>query len=229
MNFMTLFFMGKILMDKAGGEGGGGGGTTTTTTTPDPKDTELAALKAELEKLKAKPADPKPDPDLADKAKLEAEAKIKLKANQTSLEKALKFDMTLPEFLKQNASILPKDAADIVSQANKESYDDAIAKDRAVKSALMKSFFQVQANQDQLTAYQKQNVADWMLLTNTAREEKAAELYEQIFEPAFETIKKIKKAEALTKGHAPGDDDAYTKRMIEISRKHYLGENKNAT
>jgi hypothetical protein len=132
--------------------------------------------------------------------------------------------------LKQNSSLLPKDASDIVAQANKEKYEDAIGKDRAVKAALMKSFFQVQANQDQLTSYQKQTVADWLSLTNTGREEKAAELFEQVFEPAFETMKKVRKAEALQKGHhvESGTQDAYKQKMIQRSRQHYLGV-KNAT
>lgn len=210
---------------------GGGGPTPTPTPEPDDKDKKIAELTAELEKLKAKPnptPNPKPnptpdDPDLQARARAEAEAKSKDQARQKSLESALKFDMSLPEFLKQNATLLPKDAGDIVAQANKEKYEDAVAKDRAVKAALMKSYFQVQANLDQLTAYQKSQVENWLTLSNTGREEKASEMFEQVFEPAFDTLRKVKKAEALHKGHhvESGQQGAYKTKMIERSQKHY--------
>lgn len=216
-----------VLRDKADENNAGGGGTTTTTT-PDPKDAEIAALKAKLaeheKKTTTTTTTTKPDdPDLQARAKAEAEAKSKDQARQKSLESALKFDLSLPEFLKQNSSLLPQDAADIVAQANKEKYEDAVAKDRTVKAALMKSYFQVQANLDQLTSYQKSQVENWMTLSNTGREEKAAEMFEQIFEPAFETLKKVKKAEALHKGHhvESGQQGTYKTKMIERSQKHY--------
>lgn len=198
---------------------------------------ELEKSKAELEKRKTK-SDPDPDDqdddgedDLASKAKADREAKDKGKAREKSLESALRFTMNSKDFLKQNEALLPKDMADIFSAAEKETYDDAIQKDAAIKAGLVKSFFQVQANVDLLTQGQKSMLDDYLKLTNTGRQEKAQYIYDMIFEPAFDTLKRVKKAEAVKRGesgHGDGDDEAYKQRLMKMGRKKFMGERENA-
>jgi len=184
-----------------------------------------AALLSRLEKLEGKGKDDNQDDnDLNEKARLEREAKDKKTNDSKALESALRFSMGAEQWLKTNQGLLPKDVADIFEAANKETYDSAVEKDSAIKAGIIKSFFTVQSNLDLLTPAIKNQLEDYLKLTNTGRQEKARQIYDTIFEPAFEMLKRVKRAEALQKGHGDGSDDSYKSRLIQGSRKHYLGE-----
>lgn len=170
------------------------------------------------------------DPDLRDKARNDRDAADKSRAREKQLESAINFNLKAKDFLKQNETLLPKEVSDIFAQAEKENFADAIEKDAAVKSGLIQSFFSVQANVDMLTAGQKSTLDDYLKLTKSGKQEKAQEMYAMIFEPAFEMLKRVKRAEALQRGHASSSDveDNYRKRLLAHSRKHYLGEKADA-
>ncbi len=127
-------------------------------------------------------------------------------------------------WIKTNQSLLPKDVEDIFKAAKVEKYDNALDKDSAIKAGIVKSFFSVQANLDLLTPSQKNQLDDYLKLSNTGRQEQARKTYETIFEPTFESLKRLKKAEALQKGYGDGSDDSLIQKRIERSNKHYLRE-----
>lgn len=170
------------------------------------------------------------DDDLNDKARKTREADDKNRNNQKALESALKFSLKSEEFLKTNQSLLPKDIGDIFKAAEKEKYESAIEKDAAIKSGLIQSFFAIQANLDLLTPALKSKLEEYLKLTNTGKQDRAQETYENIFEPAFEMLRRLKKAEALNKGLGENSDSdtAYKSKLMTGSRKHYLGEKANA-
>lgn len=199
-------------------------------TPPDPA-AELAAMKAELAAAKEKLAKlaPAPEPELLDKARKNREEIDNDTSRTKRLESALTFNLKAPEFLKQNGSLLPKDVGDIFTQAEKETYSDAIEKDGAIKSGLIQSFFGVQSNLDLLTHGQKSALDEYLKLTKNNKQENAQKIYEMVFEPAFEMLRRSKKADALLKGHG-GDNsqDDYKNRIMQSSIKHYLGEKHGA-
>ncbi len=192
--------------------------------------TENAALMARLEALEGKKKDPPEDPELIQKAKDQRALDDKKSLDEKQLESAIRFGLKSEEFLKTNASLLPKDVADIFKTADKEKYSNQIEKDAAIKSGIVQSFFSVQANMDLLTGTQKTVLDEYLKLTKTSKQDKAQHIFDTIFEPTFEMLRRIKKAEALNKGFgAEGDSEtAYKNRMIALSRKHYLGEKSNA-
>lgn len=233
-----------VLMDKKNDEGGGGGGAGEGGkggNEPDYKK-ELAdekaaraALEKRLEALEAKGKktdDPQADdPDLKKKADDAAKAKEKQATDQRAIESALKFSLGAKDWLKTNASLLPKDIGGIFEAAEKENYGTAIEKDGAIKSAVIQKFFEVQANLDLLTTTQKSALDEFLKLTKNAKQEQSQKLYDQIFEPTFEMLKRLEKAKQLrTDGHAntTDSDQAYRDKMIKLSRQHYLGEKANA-
>jgi chemotaxis protein histidine kinase CheA len=220
---MLIRFFRPLLMDeKKDGDGGGGGGENK----PD-----LAAQFAELKKqnedlqnkLKALEKPPADDPDLLKKARDQKEQDQQKANDLKATESALRFTMSAPDFLKTNASLLPKNAPDIFKQAEKETYNSAIDKDKAIKAGLIQSFFEVQSNVDLLTPGLKNQLEDYLKLTNTGKQDKAAQVYEAIFEPAFEMLKRVKKAEAVGKGYGSGSgaDEDYKNKMMALSTKHY--------
>lgn len=182
-----------------------------------------ADLLARLEKLSAKPDG---SSDLHEKAAKLKETDAEVKSNEKSLEDAIRFSVDAPEFLKKNASLLPKETADIFTFADKENYSGPIEKDKAIKSGIIQSFFSVQSNVDNLTSGQKNNLEEYLKLTKTGKQERAQEVYKMIFEPAVEILRREKRADALRSGLVTGSssEDAYKQRLINGSKKHYLGE-----
>ncbi len=190
---------------------------------------EIADLKAQnaaiLDRLAkfSPPGKDKEDPDLQAKAKLQREENDKKVGDTKQLETSLRFTMGAAEFLKINESLLPNGISDIFTAAEKEKYDSAVDKASAIKAGIIKEFFSVQANVDLLTPGLKSSLDDYLKLTNTGKQEKAQAIYDGIFEPAFEMLKRVKKAEALGKGFGgQGDGDmAYKNKMMKLSKEHY--------
>lgn len=166
---------------------------------------------------------------LIEKADKERQDKLKQTSETKVIEQALQFNMSVDDFVKRNQDVLPKDAADIVRIANTENYDSAQAKASAIKAALIQKFFSVQANVDNLTRSQRDQLDDYLKLTNTGKQERAASIYENILEPALETHRKVRKAEELARsrlGFTQGTEgqNAYRDKLLKGSRKTYLGE-----
>jgi hypothetical protein len=242
MFWYSKYFMGNLKMDKAGGDSGGGGGNPPPADPPkDPapgnSSKEIEELRntnktllERLEALEKKGNPPVEDDDLKTKADKENAEKNKRNQDSKALESALRFSMGAPEFLKTNASLLPKGVEDIFKLADKETYDNALEKDAAIKTGLVQSFFEIQANVDLLTGSQKSALEEWQKLTKNGKQDRAREIYDSLFEPTFEMLKRIKKAEQMSKGlGASSDQDiAYKEKMMKLSKAHYMGEKSDA-
>jgi hypothetical protein len=202
------------------------------TTPPVDPAARVAALEAELAALKAKPptaptpdpTKPPEDPSLRDKAARDRQTLDEEKARGRRLESAITFNLKQADFLKTNSALLPAEVADIFKQAEKETYSDAIEKDAAIKAGIVQSFFAVQTNVDLLTPAVKAQLDEYLKLTKTGKQDKAQAIYDSVFEPTFEMLKRLKKAEALGKGYGDSTDaeDQYKQKMIDLSRKHYF-------
>lgn len=196
----------------------------------DPVD-DVQALRDELAALKKEKADwASKDMSLNDKVKLERDARDKKDSSSKDLESALTFNLMSAEFLKENESVLHSEIKEIFAAAQKEKYESAIEKANATKAAVLQSFFSHQFNLELLTAKQQVSLADYLKLTKTAKEEKAKDLYENLFEPALQSLKRVKKQEELGRsklGFKDGSKDSqYRDKMMALSRQHYLGEKK---
>lgn len=221
------FLFDQAKGDGAGAAGGGGtGGAAGAGATPDPKDEKIAALEKTISELKLKGENKDEDPDLMSKARKESDANNKKDLDNKALESAVRFDLGSEKFLEENKTLLPKEVFEIFKQAKKETYGDSIEKSQALKSGIIQSFFSVQANVDLLTPGLKSSLDDYLKLTKNGKQEKAQQIYDTVFEPAFATLKAVKKAEALGKGHGEGGaaEDAYKTKMSAYSREYYLGK-----
>ena len=220
-----------ILMDKekeGEGSGGGGGGNDSSKDIQALKDQNAALLARldALEKGKEKDKDKNDDPSLADKARKLREDQESNSKKEQSLESAINFTTGSKEFIKNNATLLPKTIEGIFSQAEKETYDSKVEKANAIKSGIISEFFAVQANMDQLTGPQKIEIDNFLKLTKNGKQERVENIYSMIFEPTLEMVRKIEKARQLnngTKNQSDGEK-ALAERMMKLSRKHYLGE-----
>ena len=186
-----------------------------------------AALEAE--KKKAAPPPPPGDDDLNERHRKEKEKGEDRTRENKKIEQAIGFNLGVDAFAKDNADLLPKDVVGILTLAHKETYDGAIAKAGAIKAALLQSFFAIQDNVNALTKSQRETLDDYLKLTKNGKEDKAPEIFSNLFEPALETMRKVKKAEELGRSrngqaNASDGDKAYADRLMKQSRATHLGE-----
>lgn len=233
---MSLFFGNRIfgnvriLMDKEK-ENGGGGGPDAAAIAKENADLKAKLAAYEKEKADKEAADKaKADKDkesgddLAAKAAKEREQKEKETAQTGKLEKAIKFTSGMADFVKTNASLLPKSLESILAQAEKEKYENAMEKASAVKVALVSEFFAVQSNLDLLTESQKNALAEFQALTKNVKQERVDQVYDMVFEPAFGTLKAVTKAKQVRDGEVdPANAKAaYAKKISEASKAKFL-------
>lgn len=225
MKFIN-FLMGSMLLMDENKDGDGGGGNDS--------NKDLDALKQQnadlIKRLEAlegkKPDDKKDDPSLADKVRKENDEKDRLKKYEKSLESAINFSVASKDFLKLNASLLPKNIEGIFQQADKEKYDSAIEKANTIKVELVAEFFKIQNNFDLLTSSQKNELDDFLKLTKNGKLEKVDSVYSMIFEPTLETLRKIEKAKQVNNSDKIQTDSekALADKLMKLSKKHYLGD-----
>lgn len=211
--------------DGTGGGGGGGGAPDAAALAKENAD--LKAKLADLEKKNATPPPGKDDPaDLAAKAAKEREEKEKGAKHEKDLESSIRFTSGAQAWAKENATLLPKNVESILAAAEKENYGSTIQKASAVKEAIVLEFFAHQANLDLLTASQKSTFDEFKGLTKDKRIERAQQVYDSIFEPTFETLKKVKRAEQVGKGFKDEStgEQAYKDKRLKMARKQHLGE-----
>lgn len=166
------------------------------------------------------------DEDLLAKAKREREEKEAAQKGDKTLESALSFNMSVANFVKENKDLLPDDFQKVLELANKETYDTPKQKANAIRSGLIQSFFSVQTHQDLLTENQKKSLADFMKLTKTGKEEKSHEVYENVFESAFQMLKQVKKAEDKAKvlKNENTNSSSYKEKLMKGSQEKYFGK-----
>ena len=189
--------------------------------------TKNADLMKRLEALEAKGKEaPKKDDgdDLAAKAEKERLAKEKQSGDTAKLEKAIRFTTGMADFVKTNATLLPKSLESILAQAEKEKYENAMEKASAVQVALVSEFFAIQANLDLLTETQKNALAEFTGLTKNVKQERVQQIYDMVFEPAFESMKRIAKAKAVRDGEVdPANSKAaYAKKIADLSKAKFI-------
>jgi hypothetical protein len=166
------------------------------------------------------------DKDLNKSVAKDKKAREERAAETKRMEQALRFNLNSDKFIKEHESILPSGMVDIFKAAEKEQYDSEVEKSLAIKSALISAFFKVQANVDSLTKPQQEAVKDFEKLTVRAREERAEDMFTNVFEPAITSLKQVKKAEELNKanqglGNSTDGQKKYAEKMIAGSSQHY--------
>lgn len=174
-------------------------------------------------------ADDKDDDDLGDKVRRQKEENEKRQGDNRRVESALKFNLGVEGFAKEHADLLPASIPEILKQAARENYDSAEEQAASVKIAIVKEFFQVKENRELLTRTQANALDEFEKLTKTGKEEKVGSIYENIFEPALETSKRVRKATELGKsrnGVRSGNktEEGYKQRLIDGAKRAHLGE-----
>jgi len=239
--FLGMMALQMVRFDADKGGGGGGGNEGDKGGGNQPTIADLQKQIADLQKKLDTSAGGKggkndstnnnDNDDLRKKAEDERKQRESKQADTKAIESALQFNLGMENFLKENKDIFPKEIEDIISVAKKETYDTAADKANAIKAAVIQSFFHVEDNLNALTQSQKETVADFLKLSKTGRESKAASLYDTVFEPALKMMKDVKKAQELAKaknGYASHGTvmEGYKQRLLESAKKAFINRRK---
>lgn len=174
------------------------------------------------------------DPSLADKARKEREAREKGQADAAKIERDISYNLGVKKFVEDHKAFLSEDVQGILAQAEKEKYDTAGQKAAELRTEIIEAFFKVQANSDILTSAQKRILADFQKLTKDGKRQDSEKVYESVFEPALEMVKRVKKAEELNlaaRGYATaagGPLGAYKQKLFEAAQRVIINKNKKA-
>lgn len=174
------------------------------------------------------------DPSLADRARKEREAKEKGHADAAKIERDISYNLGVKKFVDDHKAFLSEDVQGILAQAEKEKYDTAGQKAAELRTEIIEAFFKVQANSDILTSAQKRILADFQKLTKDGKRQDSEKVYESVFEPALEMVKRVKKAEELNlaaRGYATatgGPLGAYKQKLFEAAKRVIINKNKKA-
>ena len=192
--------------------------------------TQNADLIKRLEALESRQPKPQDEGDnnndsLANKTKQQREIQEKQNQDAKKLESALTFTLKSGDWLKTHAALLPKTIPQLFAQAEKENYSSSVEKAAAIKEGVVSEFFAVQENLDLLTDHQKIVLEDFKKLTKNERQIRVQEIFDSLFEPTFNTLKLMRKAEQLRNGHGDPSsaETAYKQKLVKISEKQYLG------
>lgn len=232
--FCLSFFAEKAFADDGAQGSGGGSGNTQETTEQKlaaalKRQEELESELAQEKKKKDKKEGGGDDPDdILQKVRREKEDKDNKARETKDVERSIRFNLTIDDFVKSNKDFLPDEVAGILSQASKERYDNEFEKASALKSAILSSYFSVQANVDSLTPAHRKSIEDWKGLTKGDREKRSADIYENVFEPCIETFRRVKKAEEVQRSRSglakeSVSGEAYKQKLMRVSQRAHLG------
>lgn len=191
----------------------------------------LEELKAENARLKeeqakaAKPADPVPVvKDPVAQGKDDYNKQTITDSEKKEIANSAKFLMGLDNFIKDHNSILPPETQTVIDAAKGGSYTDDVAKARAIKSAIARTYFEKQENINAITIPSiKDKISSYMGLTREKQIEKAEEITEAL-EVAISEKKAALRAEEAKK--ANGDFAPDNEKIKAYNEKNFFSKAK---
>lgn len=226
-----LMYQNHLLREKDGAAGADGGGSDKGGNDNDLA-AKLAALQAELEALK-KGNNPEPkNPGIIDTAADEARKKAEHEEARQRMQSAIKFNLGLSEFLKNNKDYLTKLSSGIVETLAKKQFSDEEVQARMAQSALLEDFFSQQENVDAAPEELKPRIMAFKALTSDEKEKQAGKFWDvlTLTVGAKKMAAQVAAAKRANSGKYEETDDViknYNDRVFAMS-KHYLGEKEQA-
>lgn len=159
--------------------------------------------------------------DLLKEAKKNLETKSNQDEEQSKMEKALRFDLSISKFAEDFKDVLPSSIKSIIETANGKTYGSAVAKADEIRKAIIDAFVEVQANVDGLPETMKQKARDYKALTEDAKKSKSGSFWE-IVEVGAEMQKAKNRANAISKANGSGnggEENAFRQKFLSLGDK----------
>ena len=166
--------------------------------------------------------EPEKDEGLLSEAKKNMEKQSNQEEDQSNIEKALGFNMTISTFAEKYKDILPASIKSVIDTANGKSYTSAIAKADEMRKAILEAYLEVQTNVDSLPDGMKAKANAFKALTEDAKRAKSGQYWE-IVEVGAELQTSKKRAEAVNRangnGSGSGEDNAFRAKFLSLGDK----------
>lgn len=188
---------------------------------------EMKAMFSEFLASQTKQEEPKDKEEEKDKGLLtEAKNNMTSQSNQaeeqSNIEKALGFNMTISTFAEKYKDILPASVKPIIDTANGKTYTSAIAKADEIRKAIIEAYLEIQSNVDCLPDGIKAKAGTFASLTEDAKRTKSGQFWE-IVEVGAELQTAKKRAEAVNRANGNnngGEDNAFRQKFLSLGDKY---------
>lgn len=176
-------------------------------------------FKAQTTPEDAKDKEPKGD-NIVDEAKEAYRKEAEAKELNASLANAIKFNMSIDGFIKDNEAILPKEARALFDTVNNKVYSTDVEKANVLRKGLIEQFIELKENFDILPSSLKDKANRFKALTDDEKVKQSGQFWDIVEIGASQKVL-IRKAEQFNKQGGQEQKSEFSdfeKRVLEKAR-----------
>lgn len=153
---------------------------------------------------------------IADEAIKRLENEKKEKEETAEIEDAIKFNLSISEFVSKNKNILPDETENIIKTAEERNFKNSSEKANAIRKGIIEAFVKYKENVDKLPQSIQAEVARFNSFTEREKEAQSKRFW-SIVEVGAEYKILSRKAEQLQNngGHGAAENSAFEQRFLE--------------
>lgn len=153
---------------------------------------------------------------IADEAIKRLENEKKEKEETSEIEDAIKFNLSISEFVSKNKNILPDETENIIKTAEERNFKNSSEKANAIRKGIIEAFIKYKENVEKLPQSIQAEVARFNSFTEREKEAQSKRFW-SIVEVGAEYKILSRKAEQLQNngGHGAAENSAFEQRFLE--------------
>ena len=153
---------------------------------------------------------------IADEAIKRLENEKKEKEETAEIEDAIKFNLSISEFVSKNKNILPDETENIIKTAEERNFKNSSEKANAIRKGIIEAFVKYKENVEKLPQSIQAEVARFNSFTEREKEAQSKRFW-SIVEVGAEYKILSRKAEQLQNngGHGAAENSAFEQRVLE--------------
>lgn len=153
---------------------------------------------------------------IADEAIRRLENEKKEKEETSEIEEAIKFNLSISEFVSKNKNILPDETENIIKTAEERNFKNSSEKANAIRKGIIEAFVKYKENVETLPQSIQAEVARFNSFTEREKEAQSKRFW-SIVEVGAEYKILSRKAEQLQNngGHGAAENSAFEQRFLE--------------
>lgn len=185
----------------------------------------ITLTREQFEALIGKKEEKVEDENIADVARRKIDAEKAEKEESAEIEDAVKFNLSISDFVEKNKNILPEETAAIIKTANERNYKNSTEKANAIRKGIIDAFIKYKENIEKLPASMKSEVARFESFTEKEKEAQSKRFW-SIVEVGAEYKILSRKAEQLQNngGISTAENSAFEQRFLDLGKKFQKGQ-----
>lgn len=162
---------------------------------------------------------------IADEAIKRLESEKKEKEETAEIEDAIKFNLSISEFVSKNKNILPDETENIIKTAEERNFKNSSEKANAIRKGIIEAFIKYKENIEKLPQSIQAEVARFNSFTEREKEAQSKRFW-SIVEVGAEYKILSRKAEQLQNngGISTAENSAFEQRFLDLGKKFQKGQ-----